>query len=239
MPKRSKPPTASTTPKSEFVCKFCQQNFVRETTLATHLCEKKKRNLEKDEKHVRMATRVYSRFFELTTSAKRPRTFDDLANSRVYGDFIKIGKYIIDINPVNTPAFVDFLIKSGMAIRDWTNPIVYETYLRELTKKETPDAAVTRNILLMQQWASDTGADWSDFFREVSPNQAAMWIKTGRISPWMIYIASSSAEMLSRFTDEQIAMVSSYLDPNFWSVMLKRHSDEVDYFRSILDEAGV
>lgn len=237
-------PTAKRKPKAKkaepvgFVCGFCNKTFLREPAFVVHMCVRKQRDLEKNDKNVRMALQVYRKFYDTNTKGQ-PKGWDDFIASRFYNDFIKVGRYIIEINPVNTPQFVDFLVRSGLPVNRWTSPAVYETYVRELTKKESPDAAVERNILLMQQWATENNQHWTDFFRLVSPAQATLWIRTGRISPWVIYITSSSEMLFNRMSSEQIELIRSYIDPGFWQLKMDKYPTEVKFLKQIFDEAGV
>ena len=203
------------------------------------MCEKKRRFGDKDLKHVRMAFLVYQRFYEINYRSKKLKTYDQFIDSRFYIPFVTFGRYLQDINAINPMAFVDFLIKLGLPIDKWKSPTVYETYIRELNKRESPDAAVERNILLMQQWSSESGEHWTDFFRKVKPPLATLWIRSGRISPWVLFVASSAAELFGRMSDEQMQIVESVLDPGFWGEKLENHKEEVEHIRSILDEAGV
>lgn len=202
------------------------------------MCVKKQRDLDRQDKNSRMAFRVWLRYYELSMKQNN-KTWDDFIGSQFYNDFLRVGKYINEVNAVNIPQFIDFLVRSSIPLKKWTHESVYETYIRELTKKETPDAAIERCLNLMQQWAGATGEHWADFFRKVGPAQATLWIKSGRLSPWVIYISGSSHELFDRMSSEQLQMVQSYLDPVFWSLKIDRHNDEVEFFRRVLDEAGV
>jgi hypothetical protein len=221
-----------------FACGYCKKTFKRENSLAVHMCPIKGRDMDRENKDSRMGFRVWLRYYELSMKQTN-KTWDDFIRSQFYNDFLRVGKHITEINAVNTPQFIDFLIRSGMPLAKWTHQAVYETYIRELSKKESPDAAIERCITLMQTWAGATGEHWSDFFRLVAPAQATLWIKSGRLSPWVIYISGSATELFNRMSPEQLAMVKGYLDPNFWSIKIDRHKDEVEFFRQLLSEAGV
>lgn len=225
--------------KPEFQCGFCDKVFQAERSLIVHTCVGKQRDAERDDKNVRLALQIYRKFYDANWRGQREKTWTDFIKSRFYNDFVKVARYINDINAINTPQFVDFLVRSTLPVGKWTSPLVYETFVRELTKKETPDAAVERNILLMQQWAADTGNHWSDFFRKVSPAQATLWIRSGRISPWVLYICDSSRCLFERLSEEQINLVSKYLDPGFWELKMRKHQEEVDFLRTVFAEAGV
>jgi hypothetical protein len=237
MPSRKK--TEKPKAEPEFQCGFCKKGFAREQTLMTHMCVKKLRDMDRDEKYSRLALQIYCKFYEANWRNHKPRTWSDFIDSQYYNDFIKVGRYLQEINAVNLGQFIDFLVRSGQPVTKWTSPVIYETFIRELTKNESPDAAVERNILLMQQWASDTGHHWTDFFREISPAQATHWIKIGRISPWVLYLCGSAAQLFARLSPEQINIVSKYLDPEFWEARMRKHAEEVEFLRTVFDEAGV
>lgn len=186
-----------------------------------------------------MALIAYQSFFTVAMRAPKPPSFDDFAKSQFWGAFLRFARHMLDINAIRPTAFVDFLIRTEVPVDRWTSPVVYETYVRELSKTESPDAAVERNILLMQQWAMDTGEHWTDFFRKVAPPVAALWVRSGRISPWVLFVASSAKDMLTRLGPEQAQIVEKTIDVRFWEAKLERHKEEVARIRAILDEAGV
>jgi hypothetical protein len=166
--------------------------------------------------------------------------FEEFARSTLYGAFVRFGRYVGEINAISPHLFVDFLLKAEVKIDRWCNASVYETYLRELNKIESPDAAVERNILLMQAWANERPErHWTNFFREVEPALAAQWIKSGRVSPWVLMVAASAADLLTRMSDEQIGVVNTAVDPAFWEKMIEKHRAEVDQIRQIMAEAGI
>ena len=55
-----------------FRCEYCKKEFARETSIAVHMCEPKRRRLSKDGAGVRMGFQAYIRFYEtMQGSAKR------------------------------------------------------------------------------------------------------------------------------------------------------------------------
>lgn len=221
----------------DFFCPYCKKSFVSETTVMKHMCFKKEREMEKEEKHIRLACQVYQQFFKINQRSEK--NWSDFRDSKFYNDFVKVGRYIVDTNPINPSLFIDFLVRSNRPVKDWTGSFMYEIYIKETIKKETPCAAAERNILLMQQWADSTGNNWNDFFRKIAPPQATMWIKSGRISPWVLYICDSAEELMIRMSPEQMEMVKANLDPGFWSLKMERHPEDVKYLKQIFADMGL
>lgn len=222
-----------------FKCEFCKHAFAREKTLLVHMCNEKERWLNRDEKYVRYGFMVYRRFYEISYRGKEPPEYARFVKSKMYSAFVKFGRYLLHINAINPEGFVDFLLKTQIPIDRWDKPLVYETYVRDLSKRESVEDAVTRNILLMQQWSTHTGEPWQEFFRKVTPEQATEYIRSGRISPWLLYTAASAENMFNRMSPEQEMLIKGYIDTGFWSIMLDRHKDDVQWLKNLLDEEGV
>lgn len=224
---------------SVFTCTHCGRAFQKERTLMSHMCAQKQRYLDRDEKHVKLAFTIFRRFWALNYKSAKEKTYDDFAKNQFYTAFVKFARYLLDINAVNPNAFVEFILKMGLPIDKWHSAVVYDTYLRELVKKESPDAAIERNFRLMEHWAADTGEDWTDFFRKIEPGRAMLWIRSGRISPWVMYTADSADDLFGRFTAEQMSLVEDALDPVFWQRKLAENAEEVAAIRSVLKEVGL
>ena len=69
-------------------CQYCQRDFVRENTLAVHLCEPRRRRQEQNERGVQLGFQAYLRFYEITQGSARLKTFDDFADSSYYRAFV-------------------------------------------------------------------------------------------------------------------------------------------------------
>jgi hypothetical protein len=224
--------------KPKFVCEFCKKSFSRESTIVAHTCERKRRWLMKDERHVKLGFHAYQKFYQISMKSKKARTYEDFMDSQYYTAFIKFGKHLISINAIEAEGFVEFLIKANVKLENWTNEVCYESWVRELAKKESPDKAVERNILLMEQWARDYDENWIDFFRKVPTPLATRWIRTGRISPWLLYCGVGDV-LFDRMSDEQLEMVREWINPLYWQTKMRNNQVEVERIRAILQEAGV
>ena len=188
---------------------------------------------------MKIALYAYKRFFTVNLKTKNEVTFEKFVESKFFDGFVKFGKYISKVECIDPNAFIEFVIKSSIALDKWTDPRVYDIWVREQTKKESPDKALERMLLLMESWAIHNSKHWTDFFKEISPSEAVLWIQTGRISPWILYIARSSICLFERFSKEQLKIIDEYIDDSFWQVKLKQYELEVELIRSELDAVNV
>ena len=227
---------------SDHVCEFCKRSFVKELNLVNHSCEKKRRWFQRDEPHARLGFMAWSRFYELNSFGKKSEfknSYRNFIDSQYYNAFMRFGRHIRDLNAVEPAKLIDYVIKNNLPIDKWTHDFVYEQYIRELTRQETAEDAMERNIMLMHEWSIQTGEQWTDFFRKVNPNQATMWIKSGRISPWVLYNADSAVELFERCTPEQLSIIKGCAPPGPWKIKFNKQKDSCDFIRGTLRDNGM
>lgn len=210
-----------------FHCDFCRRPFRSERRWLSHLCEKKRRALQREERFVNLGFHAYQRFWAKRMNPKHKQGWDAFDNSSLYGAFVRFGRYILDTDLINPAAFVDFLLRAEIKLDRWCQPTYYQIYMREMTKLEPPWEAMERTILLLQHWAMQTQQPWYDFFRTVAPAQAVLWIITGRLSPWILFTAASADDLFARLSPEQQSRVAEVIDERFWRIKLDHHQATV------------
>lgn len=225
-------------------CKFCGQGFVKESTLAVHQCEPKRRAQQKSEKGVTIGFNAWLRFYEVTQGSARTKTYDHFCNSQFYNAFVKFGRHCVSINAVNTHKFTEHVLQKQIKIDHWCRDAVYDEYLFNLLRSEAAQDAVERSIITMQDWADETEEpeqqpEFSDYFRVISNNRFILNVQNGRISPWAIYCCDSGIEKMETLTDEQIGLVIRWIDPEFWQRRLKDFAADAALMRHILGQAGL
>lgn len=203
------------------------------------MCPKKRRMAERDNLSSRLGFRVFQRFYELTTSQKTPKSFEDFINSQYYADFVKFGRYLGQRDAIDTESFTDFVITNGVKLRDWRKPHVYETFLQELMKKEPAERALERTILTLNEWAEENNTTYNKFFDEVTTTEATHIIQSGRISPWVLYLSEKAGNLLARMNSEQGQLIHAVIDPKIWQVRFANKPDDVEFVIDVLDKAGL
>ena len=91
-------------------CKYCEKEFVRENSLAVHVCEQKKRYQEKDERGVQLGFQAFLQFYEYTQGSAKTKTWEQFAKSPYYKAFTRFGRYCVDIRAVHPKRYMDWLL---------------------------------------------------------------------------------------------------------------------------------
>ena len=220
-------------------CTYCGKFFTRERTLQVHLCEPKRRHLQKNEKWVQNAFMVFQRFYEVHQHNTKKKTYDEFCKSAYYNAFVRFGRYIMHINPLYPEKYIDYVILSKVKLDHWARDNLYEEYLIDTLKVEPVEAGLQRSIATMMDWAESQNAQWSDYFRLVNTNRAVQHIQQGKISPWMILGCSAGKKMLKLFTDEQLQMTQRFIIPEFWANKFKSYPADHLFVQETAKEAKI
>lgn len=223
-----------------YKCKYCKKDFVRESTLTGHLCEPKRRFLAKDDKQNRIAYQSWLLFRRLTiANVKHDKPYEEFIVNKYYTDFIKLAQHIIDLNLDDPENFVKFIIMNSVKISDWRKAAVYETYIKDRTKKEPVERAIERTLLNMKAWAEKTHNPWQDYFQTVSAPDAVQDIRMGRISPWCTFATDQGSRLIDRLEPGQIQQLVDYLEPEKWRVKVKRHQQDAEWVQQVFNQAEI
>ena len=221
-----------------YECRYCKRSFVKETSLAVHMCEPKRRFQEQDERGVQLGLQAYLKFYEMSQGSARLKTFEDFAASPYYRAFVKFGRYCVDTRAVNPARFMEWLLKHNKKIDHWGRDTMYTEYLTEYLRAENVNDALARAMEHGIDWSEQTGNPAEDCLRYGNTNAMVYAVTTGRISAWILYNCASGQKFLAELDATQIAMIWPYIDSEVW---MKKFSDYVadqEYVREMLAKAG-
>lgn len=221
------------------VCIHCAKKFSQERTLVSHMCEKKRRAMQRDEKRVQAGFMVYNRFYQLTQGAKKLKSYDNFCNSSYYNAFVKFGSFINNINPLYPDKYIDFVIKSGVRLDNWCRDELYEQYLYEMLKVEPVESAVQRTLQTMMEWADENEAEFRHYFEYVNLNRAVQDLVNGRTSCWVILNCKSGKKMVENMNDEQLSIIAPAFDVKYWLKKFKEIPADVALVKEICKETGI
>jgi len=233
MTKQSKTSLDSTT------CKWCDKEFRSERTLAAHMCPRKRRWADRDMTHVRLGYRVFQMFYELNTSASKPKSVEDFIRSQYYEGFTKFGRSCIRNEYLEPEKFAEWLIKNGKKLADWSKDKLYDEFLLEYVKKEPGMKALERTITYLAKWSEETDQDWNKYFEVVTTPRAVHDIRAAKVSPWVLYLSETGDKLLERFSDEQVGMIEHIIDAKFWMKVFSSNKEEVKEIKSTCEVAKI
>ena len=222
----------------KYTCQYCRKDFVKESSLTVHSCEPRRRRQEQSERGVQLGLQAYLKFYQLTQGSAKLKTFNDFADSPYYRAFVKFGRYCIDIRAINPVRFIEYVLKQNKKIDHWCRDSVYTEYLLDYLRVENVNDALARAIEFGITWQEQTSNPAHDCLRYGNSNAICYAISSGRISPWVIYNSESGQKFLSELTSEQIAMIWSYIDSDFWMKKFQDYPADQEYTKDILIKAG-
>lgn len=220
-------------------CKWCGKGFVSERTLSVHMCVKKRRWADREMSHIRLAHRAFQMFYEMNTTAKTSKSIEDFILSQYYEAFVKFGRACQVNEWLEPEKYTQYLIKSGIKLKQWTSDKEYDKYLKQYVKREPGLRALERTIIYLADWAKDTDSDWQNYFGEVSPSRAVHDIRSAKISPWVLYLSETGDKILERLNSEQVEMIEDIIDPPFWMKLFNSNKEEVNQIKQACKDAKI
>jgi hypothetical protein len=227
------------TSNKPYVCEYCGSSYAKEKTLVIHMCEQKRRALQKDEKRVRYGFYAFQRFYTLSAGSKKDKTYEEFCKSPYYNAFVKFGSFISNVKPLYPERYIDHVVTSGIKLDQWCQDALYESYALNLILKEDVETALERSIKTMQEWASEKQSVWNHYFLYASLNRITWDIKDGKISPWLVLNCKTGKTALSKLNDEQLNLLTNVLDPKHWSIRFNRQIKDLEFVKNIAQEAGL
>jgi len=225
---------------AEYQCRYCEKMFRKESTLAAHLCESKRRWQQESETGVQFGLRAYLQFYENTQGSARLKSYKDFVASPYYSAFVRYGRYLVDIRAINSTSFTGWLLKNNKKLDFWCKDAFYEEWMLDYLKREAVSDALERALKEMENYAGDSDiANFSHYFIYGNVNRICHHICTGRVSPWVVYNCDSGIKFLERLSEEQVRMVMPYIDPDFWNHKFKDYMADVEWCKHVLGAAGL
>jgi hypothetical protein len=225
-----------------YVCKYCGKAFVRESTLTTHMCERKRRFTQEKEQGVQLGFQAYLKFYQTTQGNSRNKNYEDFVNSDFYIAFVKYGRYQVSIRTINFASFTAWLLKNNKRLDQWTKEDFYVEWLKSYLYNESIEDALERGLKEMQSYADNDSIlenNFSNYFRKGSKNRIVSHIRNGRISPWIVYNCDSGIDFLENLNSEQVDLILPWIDPEWWQKRFKNSDDDVNWLKAALKEAGL
>ena len=223
---------------AKYGCDFCKREFLRESTTLSHVCEPKRRWLDKDNHGNRIGFQCWLEFYKKNTSKRKNLKQEDFIKNPYYIAFVKFGNYCVNINAINIPRFTDWLLKNQVKIDNWCSDSTYTKYLIEFLRHEDPFDAIHRSIEHCIDMSVDANIQPHDMLRYGNANKICYAITTGKISPWLLYQSDSGVRFLDTLNEGHVKMIIDYINPEQWAIRFKRDAELTKRIKDTLKEAG-
>lgn len=222
----------------KFQCDLCHKEFSRDTSLAVHMCEPKRRQQARGERGVQIAFQAFLKFYEQAQGSSRLKSESDFEQSPYYRAFVKWGRYSVNVQAINPERWLEWLLSNNKKIDRWATDSCYDEYLLWYLLQEPATDAVSRGIEFSIDWAEKNQANACDLLRYGNPNRVLHCINTGRISAWILYNCESGQEFLAQLDQHSIEIIWPYIDSDRWQSKFKNFLADQAYCQEILTKAG-
>jgi hypothetical protein len=224
--------------KPKFKCEFCAGEYLRESTLLTHMCESKRRWMNKDLQGNRIAYQAFVQFYKKNSASKKAKTNEEFIKSPYYTAFVKFGNHCVEINALNVSRYADWLLKNQIKIDTWCSDTSYTKYLIEYLRIEDPLDGIARSVEATIEWSTKDNILSKDYLRYGNPNRICHLVSVGKISPWMLYQSDSGVKFLETLNPELAKMIMDYINPEQWALKFHREPENVRTVKEILKAGG-
>jgi hypothetical protein len=224
-----------------YKCRYCEKEFRKESTLAAHLCEQKRRWQQEKDTGVQLGLRAYLQFYETTQGSAKLKSYEDFVDSPYYNAFVRYGRYLVAVRAVNSNSFTAWLLKNNKKLDHWCKDTFYEQWLLEYVRKEAVQDALERGLGEMQKYVDDNPdlADFRHYFLFGNANRIMHHICSGRITPWTLFNCKTGVEFLDGLTSDQVEIILPWIDPDYWQKRFHDYAADAEWAKHILSEAGL
>jgi len=224
-----------------YQCKYCKKSFTRETTLTSHVCERKRRFQQEREIGVQWGLQAYIIFYETTQNSTR-KTYEQFVDSSYYTAFVRFGRHCHSIHCPNFANFTRWLLKNNHKLDRWCQERYYSEWLFDYLRREPVQDALDRSMSMIIEYMAEHPEyrnGYRDYFRLVNENRVCYHITSGRLSAWVVYNCTSGQEFLERLNQDQVANVMTHIDPDYWRARFRDFPEDVKFTREVLSTAGL
>lgn len=223
---------------TNYTCEHCGRGFAREQSLGIHVCEQKRRHLERDERGVQMGLHAWLRFYETLQGSSRLKTWEDFVRSPYYRAFVKFGRYCQGTRVIDGEAYLAWLLATNRKLDHWCRDSLYDEFLVHFLITERADAAVRRAQAAATKWHERTGHPAHDYVRFGNVNEICFDITAGRLSAWCLYNSDSGSDFLSNLLPHQVEMIWPYVDSEVWQRCFEKNATDRIWVEEYLREQG-
>lgn len=214
-------------------CEYCNKTFKQSKSFLTHLCEPKRRWMDRDSQTNRTAYNAW-RYYFAKHHPSMSIDYKDFTKNSFYLSFMKFATYCLNTKVIHIIFFIDFLLSHKVPIDKWCNDTHYAKFLSHYLKSENVNDAVKRTIRTLENMCEEENIEVKDSFKYLNGNRLCQKIYQGLISPWVLYTSDSAMNFLHNLNEDQVRIVYPVIDPDIWRIKIFREKDNSSQVKQIL-----
>ena len=222
-----------------YKCSFCQRPFKRKTWYDKHMCDKKKRFLDRNNITVIRAHRLFNHWQRQAKLLRRgqEKSLEEFCKSPFYNAFLRLSEFTASEYVVSGFKYIDWLVANKIPEKKWCNPRDLDDYREYVRTTEEPEEQAETSCKNIRVWCADNGVTMPEFFRTITPGQALNMVRENKLSPWvMIGYQPCIDQLVSRFGEEMLFTLNEHINVPYWLEKTESDTDGLAKVRDVLDE---
>ena len=223
---------------SEFVCKYCEREFKRESAFIKHKCKERERAELMDSYDGKRAYLYYELWMK-SYNRKVP-SIDIFTTSQFFTAFVKFSKYVERVALYSPEQFIKLMREMDISPTLWEDAELYNVYQSWLDMRHNPMELINTSV--------ETLFDLTEIFKcqsikdaiyKLHPRELIQLIRTRKISLYLILCSSVFKDVISSMDIHDRKEITGMMNVDYISRKFdsdkKLHSDVKD----IVGELGI
>lgn len=218
-------------------CRYCSKEYKTERGLTNHSCRNMEIAAEYGDMEMLKTYELFAFWFQYNGfSKKKPKGFDEFLKSPYFREFVEMNAAIKGVYMFNKKDFIVWLSENKIPINKWSKNSVVERYKAEHNRRGRGLDHFNKTIENMVLWCDIKNYEYQHFFENISVNEAMLWLKSGKLSPWYFLLTDKINLLWSRMTEAQLEHMLTFIDIDYWEARFKVCPKEVESIKEIINE---
>jgi len=221
-----------------FECQYCLKKYVREPAFKKHECEEMRRNKIAHTPHGITAYEDYIIWLQF----KHYRNYgkEHFLESKYFSSFVKFAAFAAKFALPSKKKYIEYMVDLDLSPRDWSNPLVYEEYIKNYEKLLTPEEQAAVSVDTIFELARIFECETNEVFIYLEPGSLIQIIQAKKLSPWLFLFSNKFLWFVkNELTREQRIIIGKFIDYNKWGVIFDREPDSVVKMKAYVKLLGI
>lgn len=226
------------TSEARFVCRACHKVFVLENRYLQHECKQMKREAELQTPVGQAAWNYYQLW--MRGMKRMPPSAATFLTSKYFRTFINFTTFVKSVDLPKPDKFIWLMQQKGFSPTMWCTDDAYSMYLEFLDRKTTPLEQAKLSVETLLNQADKREIDVSDVFSHLKPHDIIQYLRSRRLSPWLLLFSKKFKKMFAEDTStEQRIILENLIRPEYWGNKMADNTEAVAAIKMLVEELDV